>query len=236
MKKLIDLKKCVGRTFTYWKVLNYIPGKIGSLRSYYFDCRCKCGKIKRVNFFNLVSGKSKSCGCIRGDVFNLLGKRFRKLIVVAKSNKRSTSGGILWKCRCDCGKICFASTGSLRYGDSRSCGCLIKQNYFHVLRTTHGQSKSPEAIVWLGMKQRCNNKNCPAYKDYGGRGISVYKPWIHSFETFLQYLKDNNMYPKPKNMSMDRIKNDGNYEPGNIKWSTSKEQNNNRRRRKLKCA
>jgi hypothetical protein len=92
--------------------------------------------------------------------------------------------------------------------------------------------KTKEYQTWIDMKTRCTNPKYKYYKDYGGRGIKVCDEWLYSFENFLAYLKDNNMYPKPAGLSIDRIDNDGNYEPGNIRWATMSEQNNNQRRSK----
>ena len=82
--------------------------------------------------------------------------------------------------------------------------------------------------VWKDMKKRCFNTNCKAFEDYGGRGITVCQEWQDSFETFYGYVSQLPHFGEP-GYSLDRINNDGNYEPGNVKWSTCKEQNNNRR-------
>lgn len=89
----------------------------------------------------------------------------------------------------------------------------------------HGMVKTPEWSAWHMMKQRCNLKTSKKYKDYGGRGITVYEPWLESFTEFYKYIG-----PRPsKKHSLDRINNDGNYEPGNVRWATANEQNSNRR-------
>jgi hypothetical protein len=92
---------------------------------------------------------------------------------------------------------------------------------------THGMWETPEWRTWAHMKSRCLSPSSHAYADYGGRGITVYQPWIGSFEAFLAY-----MGPKPTpEHSIDRIDNDGNYEPGNVRWATAFEQIHNRRPR-----
>jgi hypothetical protein len=176
------------------------------------------------------------------NIKNITNQRFGRLIALKPTKKRSY-GNVIWKCQCDCGKICTIAAGSLLYRGTKSCGCISKErairigkrNKFNINNPNykHGYSHTKEFHTWWDMNHRCHNYKATNYKDYGGRGIQVYKPWIHSFETFLQYLKDNDMYPKPKNMSIDRIDNDGNYEPGNIKWSTQKEQTNNRRKKNI---
>lgn len=91
--------------------------------------------------------------------------------------------------------------------------------------TTHGMRNTPEYRVWVAMKQRCTNQNLKGWHRYGGRGIKVYAEWLNDFPAFFAYVGKK---PSPKH-SLDRFpNNDGNYEPGNVRWATSKEQQNNR--------
>jgi len=148
---------------------------------------------------------------------DLTGQRFGRLTVVGCVG-RNQFDHVLWLCRCDCGNEKQATTSSLRGGRTVSCGCYSPSR-------THGLSKTPEYKVWTAMVQRCTTAKHQAYKDYGGRGIKVCDRWRHSFENFLA-----DMGPRPgKGYSLDRINNNGHYEPGNCRWATQTEQTNNHR-------
>ena len=162
-------------------------------------------------------------------MIDLTGKRFGLLFVTERTNKRTKCRHVVYQCICDCGKETFVSSNSLRSDGTMSCGCLGIKNAIK-----HGNAinniRTGEYYTWSGMIQRCTNSNNPRFKDYGGRGVKVCKEWLHSFKNFLAYLKDNNMYPRPAEMSIDRIDNDGNYEPGNIRWATALQQKHNQRK------
>ncbi|WP_157968862.1 hypothetical protein [Tropicimonas sp. IMCC34011] len=129
------------------------------------------------------------------------------------------------KCLCDCGVVKDVSAAKLRTGRSTCCkGCAaLSKNRVTNLR--HGQSSSPEYKAWRSMKQRCRNPRAHNYEAYGGRGIDVCDRWFDSFEAFLD---DIGAKPTAEH-SLDRIDNDGNYEPGNVRWATAKAQAWNRR-------
>ena len=130
-----------------------------------------------------------------------------------------------WECLCECGNKTIVSASYLRNGKIKSCGCLRKEgNNTKHQHTSRSHTPSPTYSSWIKAKQRCNNPNVPNWVDYGGRGIKVCDRWLDSFENFLA-----DMGERPDGTTIDRINNDGNYEPGNCKWSTPKEQSNNRR-------
>lgn len=154
--------------------------------------------------------------------------RYGRLVALKITDEKSKRGeGRKWVCVCDCGNHKVIRMSDLRSGKTKSCGCLEKENLTKIsLKNAHGQTKTRLHNIWIGMKNRCNNKNNQAYKYYGGRGISVCDEWNRSYQTF-HIWAINNGYNK--NLTIDRIDVDGNYQPNNCKWSTRKEQSRNRR-------
>jgi hypothetical protein len=179
----------------------------------------------------LINGGTKSCGCHRNvfRIIDLTGRRFGKLLVVQKGGVND-SHSVLWKCKCDCGNDKTASSIVLLQGYTKSCGCLRKETT-NPGNKTHGFSKkngkrSKLYRVWANMKDRCFNTNSCNYSNYGARSISMDNDWVNSYETFHNWAMITGYM---EGLSIDRIDNDGNYEPYNCKWSTIKEQSMNRR-------
>lgn len=152
---------------------------------------------------------------------DLAGKRFGRLLVHARVKIDERVG---YHCLCDCGNSKIIRAGDLRSGRSTSCGCYRAESAAQRM-TTHGHSvqkiETREFRAWSAMRRRCRDKNHVSYKHYKQRGIKVCKQWQNSFENFLA-----DVGPAPsEHHTLDRFPDkDGNYEPGNVRWATRKEQ------------
>lgn len=154
-------------------------------------------------------------------------ERYGRWVVLERADTKSY-GDAMWLCRCDCGTERVVMGNSLRRGTSKSCGCLSAEiarsrmtgakNYLK-----HGHSGTKIYAIWSAMKQRCYNPDNDSYLRYGARGITVCDAWRESFETFYADVGD-----APEGLTLDRIDNDGNYEPGNIRWATRQQQADNK--------
>lgn len=155
---------------------------------------------------------------------SLVGLRFGRLTVLSFAGKVGLREAC-WNCRCDCSNTSVVSGHNLKRGMTNSCGCLKTEHGRNLAEqaVTHGHArlgKTPTYLQWTRMRSRCFDRTNPYY---GGRGITVCDRW-KSFENFLA-----DMGERPLGHSIDRINNDGNYEPGNCRWATQKEQCRNQR-------
>lgn len=157
------------------------------------------------------------------NALNLAGQRFGRLLVVERAPRPNSKGGayVYWRALCDCGKPHVVRSSRLVAGDTQSCGCL-RVDSTRAANTRHGMTNTKTWKAWSSMLERCTNEKSPSFHRYGARGIGVCERW----KDFANFLED--MGHKPAGKSIDRIDNDGNYEPNNCRWADAKTQSRNR--------
>jgi hypothetical protein len=152
----------------------------------------------------------------------LAGKRVGRLLVIDEKTPKEGRNR-QWNCVCDCGAKKVLTTSNLTHSSVVSCGCFQREHAGE-WGIKHGACETRTYRIWKGMKTRCTNFRLPCWRNYGGRGITVCQRWMVSFEAFIEDMGD-----APVGLTLERINNDGNYEPGNCCWATRKEQRANQR-------
>jgi hypothetical protein len=208
--------------------------------------RCtKCGQVKPLTEFDR-HGREAFCKACRREMRKAKyvphpkpritvqkGQRFGRLAVLEETAPRSNSRRVT--CVCGCGTETNTMLQSLLKGETTSCGCYHREGLAEINRsaehrahaTTHGLTKHPLYGTWCGMIARCEDPDHHAFKNYGGRGITVYPEW-HDVAAFVTWVEAN-LGPRSAGMTLDRANNDRHYEPGNVRWATLSEQRRNRR-------
>lgn len=158
-------------------------------------------------------------------IIDLTEQRFGRLVVL-KQDSRSRKGEVVWLCLCDCGKTTTAIGTQLRRGAKLSCGC-----YANDVKLLKGSKRTRHPLYrrWKRIIKCCTDPNYVDYYLYGARGISVCDKWKLSFQSFVEDVG----LPPSKTHTLDRIDNNGNYEPCNIRWATPTEQQGNKRNSRL---
>lgn len=216
----------IGQKIREWTVIEFDPSR---KKGRHFICECKCGRRLSKPIADLIRGgpdQCKSCatkarnfGKYGHPLKDLIGQKFGRWLVLERAFSKSRTGGF-WKCRCDCGHTQDVFGGDLRRGKSTKCQKCAHFKHGALCR----KERKSEYNTWYNMRMRCTNPKEIGFKRYGERGISVCKRWLNSF---VDFYSDVGPKPTPKH-SLDRIDNDGNYEPGNVRWATATEQARNR--------
>lgn len=219
-----------------------VVSKAESIRESYgltravWNCTCDCGNHVSVKSGLLLSGKTKSCGCLKHEhsynFDDLTSRKFGRLFVLNVS-ERNTKSKIYYDCLCECGKLKTVASSELKSGHTRSCGCLARE-LISERNTKHGLSVTRLRGTWRNMISRCENPDNSSYPNYGGRGIKVCDEW-HDLACFAAWAKSVGYIegaPR-KEQTIDRIDVNGNYEPDNCRISNMTEQCRNKRNNRL---
>ena len=136
----------------------------------------------------------------------------------------------MMRCQCACGLECSVLLWSLRSGATKSCGCLTREHAknLQIVNSIHGLSRTRPYRLWADIKNRCLNQNASNYSYYGGRGITMFGPWISAPAAFIAWIEEH-LGSRPNGHSIDRLNNNLGYEPGNLRWATPMMQAHNRR-------
>src|SRR6516165_743395 len=221
MSRFVDL---VGRQFGNLTVLEKVQTNTRANRVRWY-CSCACGDKTIVAGCHLVSGHTRSCGCVRRQVTatrffkNCIGQRFGRLVVLARAG-RNKHGQVLWLCACDCGNKIIVSRNVLAREHTKSCGCLHRE-VARKLKLRHGMSETREYASYHSAKQRCTNPKHKNFADYGARGIEFRYASFESFFADLGFC--------PGGYTPDRLAHSRHYEPRNGRWACRRRQANNRR-------
>lgn len=163
---------------------------------------------------------------------DITGRRYGRLVVLGFAGRYILNGkprGLIWLCRCDCGKEIKVRYSNIEHCAQTSCGCGREYWRKHGFASRSASKARAEYSIWKGIKKRCFDHNDPSWGRYGGRGITICNEWKDDFPAFFAHVGAR---PSSRH-TLDRIRNDGNYEPGNVQWATRAEQNRNTRRNLL---
>lgn len=253
------LEVVVGQWFGNWRVvetglrLPSTPSELqkGRAGQRAARCACRCTAVALVAVSRLVGGTTRSCVRCRNrrryyatTVAVEVGQEFGRLRVVEiglrlpptstqVAKGRNGRRAVLCLCSCSAANSVLVDLLQLVKGGVRSCGCLRRETA-QKMNVSHGLTSDPELKVLCnlqyGIVHRCDDPMHVSYRNYGGRGISLYPAW-RDVEVFVRWVKEN-LGPRPEGYTFDRIDNDGNYEPGNVRWASRSVQAKNQRRKR----
>lgn len=215
-----------GRIFGKWQVM-----KLSETDNHgsWYDCKCECGTLKSIPATTLRARRSLQCkNCHYASQYSpdlMMGRIFGKWKVIDFVGVKNKLQRFSCKCKCGFTKTLYGSY--LRAGKTKQCVTCHNREIARK-NIKHGYWDTSTYKIWCAMLQRCNNPKSTGYKHYGARGIKVCERW----ELFENFLKDMGL--RPGSLTLDRIDNDGNYEPSNCRWVTHKENCNNRHRKPTK--
>ena len=190
-----------------------------------WECSCDCGKVTKAIPSLVRKGRVKTCGhCEPANNDNYwIGKKINRLTIVGFTKKENRDE-VFWECVCECGNRVVAMPCLIKSGHTSSCGCYMKEKNGN-REYKHGGYGTRLYNIWCLMKQRCYNPKATHYERYGGRGITVCDEWLNDFQPFYDWAVNNGY---SDDLTIDRINNDGNYQPDNCRWTTMQEQSMNR--------
>ena len=218
---------------------NYVSPKGYNLVMW--NCVCECGNKSVVGTAQLKSGKTKSCGCYNKENIEkrkkvIIGEKYNRLTVIDKVERKERAGrSAHWVCICDCGKKTIVDSYSLTSGRTKSCGCYAKDARKHskITEPKHGMTHTRIYTIWYHRRARTSDRATGKDRvDYYERGIRTCPEWDNlenGFENFYKWAMENGYR---EDLTIDRIDNDGNYEPSNCRWADDFTQARNKRIKK----
>lgn len=224
MGKLLDL---TGQKFGRLTAIRF-KGREGTKTLW--ECVCECGNSYTTAANYLRTGDTKSCGCLMQSGVNKLditGEVYGQLTAISNTGKQNANGCYIWNFKCSCGELLEREIGNLRHrresAKCDACNSIATSGRMATHRTPKGDKVYKS---WCKIKERCFNPNDKSYKDYGGKGVTMYPAWINDFVAYRDHVgtppKDGLRY------SIDRLDNNIGYFPNNLRWATDELQARNK--------